>query len=187
MFNGQLDLPNAFSIICDEYAGLQLIADHLYRRGFRHPVYIDLPGLAASERKLKGFRDKLKELKIPFSDDRIVCATDNGFDAGQDAAAAILNRGLSFDSIVCAVDLLAMGAMHTLKRYGYEVPRDVAVTGFDNLIYGKLSSPFLTSVDGNADAMSQLAAEKIVAILNGAPYPDEPIYFAPTLFLGETT
>ena len=41
LFNGSLDLPNTISAICDEYRGLQLICDHLYRTNKRKFIYLN--------------------------------------------------------------------------------------------------------------------------------------------------
>ena len=187
MFNGELGLPNTMSIICDEYRGMQFIGDHLYRSGYRKPVYVHFKDTPASQRKLFGFRNKLIELNVPFDDSRIFYTSDEGFSGGCEAASHILESGLTFDSIVCSLDLLALGTMYTLRRYGYTIPGDIAVTGFDNLIYGKLSAPFLTSVDGKVKEMSKRAVDMLINALDTGIIENEPIYIAPSLFLGETT
>lgn len=187
MLNGQLDLPNTLSAFCDEYRGLQMITDHLYRLGKRKPVYLNYGNYLASKRKLSGFLDKLSSLGIPFSDTRIFEASSDGFDGGCEAGQKIIESGIEFDSIVCCLDLPAMGVLYVLQQYGYRVPSDIAVTGFDNLIYGKLSAPFLTSVDGRIRELSVLAVERLMNILNGESDNYEPICVTPTLFLGGTT
>lgn len=187
MYNGQLDLPNTFSVICDEYSGLQLIADHLYRTGRRKPIYIDYPYTPASRRKYHGFSDKLYELNVPFDQSRVINTDSGTFDHGYAATKQAIEQRLPFDSVVCCLDLLALGAIHALKQYGYQIPHDISVTGFDNLIYGKLSSPFLTSIDGNVDKMAQIAIELLVQSMSGEEIPKEPVYIAPSLYLGETT
>lgn len=187
MYNGQLDLPNTISVICDEYIGQQMIADHLYRTGRRTPVYIDYPKTPASQRKLSGFSDKAKELGLNFDKSSIVIADSGGFEGGREAAKSIIGRDVHFDAVVCSLDLLALGAMFILKQYGYRIPQDTAVTGFDNLTYGKLSSPFLTSVDGNVEKMSSVAVDNLIRCIGGGAFPKEPIYILPSLYLGGTS
>ena len=187
LFNGSLDLPNTISAICDEYRGLQLICDHLYRTNKRKFIYLNFGNYLASKRKLSGFLDKLNELDISFSDDRIFQAVSDDFDGGCEAGQRIIESGLEFDAVVCCLDLLAMGTIYILKQYGYRIPQDIAVTGFDNLIYGKLSAPFLTSVDGKIKELSVLAIERLMSILSGTSQNYETIRVTPTLFLGGTT
>lgn len=187
MFNGQLDLPNVISLICDEYRGMQFVCDHLYRSGRLKPIYVHFKDNPASRRKLAGFCDKLKELNVPFDDSRVFATDKEGFDGGYEAAARLLESGLAFDSIVCSLDLLALGVMHAIRKYGYSIPDDVAVTGFDNLIYGKLTAPFLTSVDGKVKEMSARAVELLISAFDTGVINTEPTFVIPSLFLGETT
>ena len=49
------------------------------------------------------------------------------------------------DAFVCNCDAVAYNLVETLKRNGYRVPQDVAVTGYDDYRYSTLCSPQLTS------------------------------------------
>ena len=75
---------------------------------------------------------------------------------GHDAAQRLIGRGEAFDAIVCASDLIALGAMRALAEAGRRVPGDVAVTGFDDILAAGLANPPLTTVTqqpGEAGAM----------------------------------
>ena len=50
------------------------------------------------------------------------------------------------EALVCANDELAFGLMATLPGLGYSIPRDVAITGFDDNSLAALASPTLTTV-----------------------------------------
>lgn len=185
MFNGVIDLPNAFSVICDEAAGMELIVEHLYRTGKRNFVYVNYSENLASQRKLAGFRKKLEEYSLPFDDSRILTTTGD-FEGGRDAAAKLLQYAIPCDALVCGLDLIAMGAMYSLKHFGYSIPGDIAITGFDNITYGKLSDPFLTSVDSNHKEMARIAIENLLSALQKEP-PEKAVYVRPFLFCGGTS
>lgn len=187
MFNGFLELPNVISVICDEARGMQMMADHIYRTGRRKFLYVSFGQNLASQRKFSGFRQKLSELKLDFPDERFFCAPTDDFDGGCQAGQAIIDSGLSFDAVVCSLDLTAMGVIHILRQYGYSIPQDISVSGFDNLIYGKLNPPFLTSVDGKIEELADVAVKQLLSALNGAPVSHEPYSIAPSLYLGGTT
>lgn len=187
MYNGEIDLPNVLTVICDESAGMQLLADHLYRTGRRKPIYVDFSNTLASQRKFQGFREKLDDLRVEFDDSHVFLAPSDDFDGGCAAAKRAIESGLKFDAVVCSLDLLAMGVLYTLQQYGFNIPGDISVTGFDNLTYGKISAPFLTSIDGNAEVMANVAVERLIACISGAPVSTEPVYIVPSLFLGGTT
>lgn len=60
-------------------------------------------------------------------------------------------------------DLIALGAIKALKEYGYRVPRDVAVIGFDNIPLCGGSSPSLSSVDVPKNKLGESAIELLLS------------------------
>ncbi|MER7400212.1 substrate-binding domain-containing protein, partial [Streptomyces sp. NPDC000151] len=60
------------------------------------------------------------------------------------------------DAIVCANDLIAVGALQRLRQLGADVPAEVAVTGFDDVPFAGLADPALTTV---RQPVTELAAE----------------------------
>ena len=66
--------------------------------------------------------------------------------SGYDAANELLRRGVAFDAIFAASDLIAIGAMRALEEAGLNVPRDVSIVGFDDIPAASLSHPPLTTI-----------------------------------------
>ena len=54
---------------------------------------------------------------------------------------AVLSASEMPDAFVCNCDAVAYNLVETLKRNGYRVPQDVAVTGYDDYRYSTLCSP----------------------------------------------
>jgi DNA-binding LacI/PurR family transcriptional regulator len=67
-------------------------------------------------------------------------------EAGRQAVAELVSRGVRFDAVFAASDMAAIGAMHALQDQGHAVPADVAIVGFDDIPAASLSSPPLTTV-----------------------------------------
>ena len=44
-------------------------------------------------------------------------------------------------------DTIAIGAMRALKEYGYGIPEDVSIIGFDNISFRAISDPPLTTIN----------------------------------------
>ena len=81
--------------------------------------------------------------------------------AGYAATSELLRRGVGFDAVVGASDLIALGAMHALQEQGIEVPGAVAVIGFDDIPAAGLANPPLTTIAQN----TRLAGEVLVDTL----------------------
>jgi LacI family repressor for deo operon, udp, cdd, tsx, nupC, and nupG len=76
-----------------------------------------------------------------------------------------------FDALVCASDLLAIGAMSALREAGISVPDDVAVAGWDNVVDGQYHVPTLTTVAPDLAALADATMEALVARIEGDRSP----------------
>jgi LacI family transcriptional regulator len=66
--------------------------------------------------------------------------------AGATAAHAIFAQPDPPTAIVCANDELAMGVMSVAESLGIDVPEQLAVTGFDDIPFARVTAPPLTTV-----------------------------------------
>jgi LacI family transcriptional regulator len=83
-------------------------------------------------------------------------------DWGFDAAATLLREGPIPDGIVCANDLIALGAIRCLKEQGIRVPEDIAVTGFDDIGFASICEPSVTTVRQPVRSIGERAVELLV-------------------------
>ena len=67
-------------------------------------------------------------------------------EGGAVATARLMDRAPDVDALFIASDLMALGALGTLRRLGRRVPDDVAIVGFDDLPEAMVTFPFLTVV-----------------------------------------
>lgn len=91
---------------------------------------------------------------------------------GEVAVQALLDSGAAFDALVCASDLIAIGAMRTLQAVGLSVPEDVAIVGFDNIAAARLSHPPLSSVVQDSRAAGEQLVDTLIAQIMGEPASD---------------
>lgn len=85
---------------------------------------------------------------------------------GERLASTILLSQEMDDAIVAYNDLLAMGILLEAKALGIRVPEQVSAA-FDNIAYGRLVSPALTTVDMMGEATGELAMRKLVGLIKG--------------------
>ena len=71
--------------------------------------------------------------------------------------------------IVCANDVVAYGALNAARELGLEVPRDVSITGFDDLPEASWPLLQLTTVAFDLEAMARRAAGLLVDRLRLRP------------------
>jgi DNA-binding LacI/PurR family transcriptional regulator len=72
-------------------------------------------------------------------------------------------------ALFAGMDLLAIRAMETLREIGLQIPRDVAVVGFDNIEFSQWTLPPLTTVRQPTEEMGRRAAEILFDRIEGKP------------------
>jgi LacI family repressor for deo operon, udp, cdd, tsx, nupC, and nupG len=91
--------------------------------------------------------------------------------SGEAAVEALLARAAEVDALVCASDLMAIGAIRALQRRGLRVPDDVAVLGWDNIVDGEYVSPSLTTVAPDLPALADQTLDALIRRIEGARAP----------------
>jgi len=81
-------------------------------------------------------------------------------EGGQAAATRLLRAGVT--GIICASDVLALGAIRAVRRAGLDVPRDVSVVGFDDSGWLNCTDPPLTTVRQPIESMGKAAVALLV-------------------------
>jgi LacI family transcriptional regulator len=114
-----------------------------------------------SYKRCLGFKAALEERRVPF-DENLVIEKDYTVMEGREAAARLVALPNPPTAIVCGNDLLAMGAMAAAKEAGFEVGKDVSITGFDDLEMSSTLDPPLTTVRIPAFQMGKKAAEILI-------------------------
>lgn len=98
-------------------------------------------------------------------------------DGGAHVVDGLLAAGRQLPrAIVCANDLAALGALHTLARRGVDVPGDVAVTGFDDIPVARRLHPGLTTVRQPIQELGATAFELLESLVRrGQPEPRDVV------------
>jgi DNA-binding LacI/PurR family transcriptional regulator/signal transduction histidine kinase len=160
------------SILLDNRRGMESVVEHMIdEHGCRRLAF--LAGTARnpeSEIRLQAYVDVLARHGIDY-DARLVAHGYFMAASGRAAMEEVLARGVSLDGVVAANDSMAFGAMETLRARGYRVPRDVPVTGFDDLVLSRLGNPPLTTVAQPFAALAGHAVDRITGQLDGLPIP----------------
>lgn len=67
-------------------------------------------------------------------------------------------------------DLIAVGAMKAFQNFGYKIPEDIAIIGFDNLPVSNYIEPSLTTINVPKQYMGEKAAMRLIEILQAKSF-----------------
>ncbi|WP_048850335.1 substrate-binding domain-containing protein, partial [Tanticharoenia sakaeratensis] len=79
----------------------------------------------------------------------------------------ILDRSSEITAIVAGSDLLAFGALQALRERNLVCPRDISVTGYNNIPFGELVAPGLTTVSVRHDELGREAGRMLLGAIEG--------------------
>lgn len=157
------------SIMMDHYTPFRKIVDHMIEvHGYQKMAFFggkkDHP---YSVQRLNAFLDSMKEHDVPVNEDWIFHG-NYWYNTAEAFVDTLLNDKENFPrAIVCANDIMAIGAASRLVDNGYRVPEDVAVTGYDSIDAGRTSPIPITSCAIAFDESGEYAARWIISKING--------------------
>ncbi|MEX1058617.1 MAG: substrate-binding domain-containing protein [Natronospirillum sp.] len=171
------------SIFLDNQQGTYLATRHLLGRGHRRIAFIcsNLIHVADGHERLDGYRQALAEFDVVYDESIVAWAFPNE-DGGNAAMGELLGRNHKFSAVMAYNDVMAAGAIGLLLDSGFEVPHDMSVVGFDDLVITKYLRPRLTTVHYPIAAMGRTAAELVLQLLDKKPpLAAEKLRFTPRL------
>ena len=168
------------SIGCDNAAGGTLVGRHLVERGRRKVAFLGDASTHFPEffARYCGCDAVLREAGLRMNPALQVDA-DSSEQSGYDAARILIGRGLAFDAIFAASDLIAIGAIRALAEHGLRVPDDVAIVGFDGTPMARFSNPPLTTVVQDTSKAGELLVTSLLKLVRDEPA--ESVTLTPTL------
>ncbi len=165
----QADDENALCLIPDDEGGAMLAVEHLVAQGRRRIAHIAGPERFDAVRlRRSGYVRALSASGLSY-DPSIYLNGPWSEVWGRDAVSVLFGDKRPWpDALFCDNDQLARGASEALRERGIQVPREVAVVGFDNWDVMTLAArPPLSSVDLNLRSMGRIAGEALIDIMSG--------------------
>ena len=130
----------------DDYHASRQMTELLMEKG-KIPGFIGVTTRdeAAGFSRKKGFEAALRSKEIPFGQEQMVEA---GFDiaSGYQKMKELLKQVPDVDSVFCATDNIAIGAMMYLKEIGKSIPKDIQLAGIGDTPQSRIVTPQLSTV-----------------------------------------
>jgi DNA-binding LacI/PurR family transcriptional regulator len=187
-------LPGVAVVALDDRSGAREIAEHVIALGHRKLAALTFPlaeddwtGFVDPDRiasatirvardRLAGFADAAMAAGMDWSQSPVFECPINAVDEGLRGAGALLDAADRPTAILVVSDQLAIGAIQAARTRGLQVPRDVSVTGFDDILEAAICDPPLTTVRQPLREKGALAARLLLDGWDGPP----PVHILPT-------
>lgn len=155
------DVP---SVVTDNARGARRALEHLGELGHETVTYVAGPEASyADGMRWRALLEASHELALRV---RRIGPFPPTVAGGVEAASALAAAPTT--AVVAYNDQIAIGMVRGLRRLGAEVPKDVSIVGFDNILPADLVTPGLTTVAAPLHAMGTTAVTNLLAYIGGA-------------------
>jgi LacI family transcriptional regulator len=155
--------PIKNSVVPDDHYGATLAVRHLISLGHHRIAYINGPeNWHNSRTRYVGYKDELESHNISL-ESNLVQPGDWELESGYKATQNLLSLDDPPTAIFAANDLMALGSIYAIQDAGLDIPKDVAVVGYDNRDFAKIVRPKITTVVMPVYEMGRVATESLLA------------------------
>ena len=178
---------NADCAIADNARGASIAAEAVLEAGHVRVAAIFGPANASTGRdRERAIRHTLAASSVPL-DEELVRRGPFTFEAGREGATALLAVADPPTVILCANDVVAIGAINAVLALDRAVPKDVSIVGFDDVPMAAWDVFGLTTVHVGMGAMARTAVDLLIDRIEGrAPRDARKIVFEPSLVMRRT-
>lgn len=169
-------------VLCHGYQAAKNCVDHLHALGHRAICYL---GETVDEQRYQAFLDAMHRIGSKHPEDLAVEAPFSPA-GGYDAVQKLLQDGKEFTAILCANDMLAVGALKALKEHRFRVPKDVSLIGINDMETSRYLDPMLTTVAIPMQEMGQHVAKLLIDRINGGHTAPVKLVIPSTLICRES-
>jgi DNA-binding LacI/PurR family transcriptional regulator len=143
------------------------------------------------DEKVTGFLDAAEQAGLKKSARVFFCGPDAEFgdsmlgDLGREQGRAFAAMASRPSGLVAVNDLMALGLIAGCRDAGLATPRDVSVVGMDDVFFGSLVQPALTTVRFPLAEIARQVVERVVARQEGDTRAREFV-FEPALVMRDS-
>ncbi|WP_091584871.1 LacI family DNA-binding transcriptional regulator [Alteribacillus bidgolensis] len=143
----------------DNFKAAKMVTEYLSLLGHRQIAFIggNMEYVVTIDH-MKGYKKALEQAGIEVNDSYIVYH-DELEEGGQEAVIELMSLQERPTALVVADDLMAFGVLRMLSDMGVNVPDELSIISFNNVMISELSSPPMTTVDIHIFDLGSTAVE----------------------------
>jgi LacI family gluconate utilization system Gnt-I transcriptional repressor len=168
----------------DNAAASYAMTELMLQKGYRRIVYLGARMDVRTRLKMEGYAAAMQAHGL----EPLTMTTDaaSSFSLGAKLLSEARMRYPDMDGVICTNDDLAVGAIFECQRQNIAVPAEIGVAGFHGHDIGQAMVPKLASVITPREAIGRVAAEQLLARINGVALTEPVIDLGFELSAGQS-
>lgn len=157
----EIDAMNRDTVISGNRNGAYRATKYLVEKGHKKTVILGgLKTVKPAKKRFEGWKKAMSERGL-FSEDLVFWgsfSTESGYTMMKEA----MERFGKVDAVFAGNDVVALGAMNAIKEKNLNIPKDIAIIGFDDMFFSQYLNPSLSSVAVRLFDVGRTAAELLL-------------------------
>ncbi len=178
LLNADLDCPNVYCTMCDDYKSMQDITLLMLDKGITDILFLYNSGTFSSMKKLSGYQSAyvMKDIPLNKQYQQLFGGNHDDIDGICNFLDDLHHKGLTFHAVLAADDMLAAGAIKYANRNHLSLPEELSVVGYNNSILSICCEPQISSVDNHLEHLCDQLVKTCIGTLNHQEMPQKTIF-----------
>jgi len=163
--NSLIENPVFPTVTFDSYSGGYLAAQHFQKQGYKKvSIILGPPERSESRFRKNGFTDYISQqndMSLLWS-----CPGDFTFESGIKAFDKFHQTSEKPDAIFATNDSMANGFLQAANKNGYNIPKDVALIGYDDLPHNMYTNPTISSIHTDYEKLGNATIKLLLEMVN---------------------
>lgn len=173
-------------VYLDNYDAGRKATEYLLKSGHRRIAFLSRDtDIDDAVDRCKGYQEALISQGI-IPDSQLIIKGQANEEGGYKATMELLERNTEFTAIFAYNDTMAAGCLSALREKKVQVPNDVSVIGFDDVLLASFLNPRLTTVKYPIEAMGESAAKMALQLCDGEDFSPLSNKFDPQLVIRDS-
>lgn len=163
------EISDAYYVESDHYDGGYQATSELIKQGCKDIVFLSRnKPTSANKQRFNGYLAALKENHIKYRDELNVHIDVNlhSYEGAKNAIDKVIKKGIKFDGIFATNDWRAYGALAALKNNHIQVPQQIKIIGFDDILISSMSIPSLSTIHQDTEKLAYTACHLLLQLMN---------------------
>jgi LacI family transcriptional regulator len=170
------DLMNSANVSVDNFGGARMAARHLITQGIRKIALFSITPehISTIKERAKGFLSALAESEIAIPPKWYIRIPFKSIDQSvKEALQNLHQKGELPEAIFTLNNNLTSACLMNLRNLSVEVPNEIALVGFDDVMYFSFTQPSVTAIDQPVERIAESAFDLLLKEIERVEIPFE--------------
>lgn len=169
------ELNTGHHVKLDDTEAGRLMGKHLISQGYKNIIVLSDDMVGSAIERANGIYEVMKSSNLPCEEPWFFYLNPLDKSSYEQLQQFFPFAGKDY-VFFCNSDQFAFSVIGYLTRYGFHIPKDFSVCGFDDNFYAESSNPQLTTVHQDITEKAKIAVELLMQLIAGKEVDDSVIY-----------